>query len=195
MSPVFNKGKKEDPGKYMLISLTLICGKVMEEIYLETTSKHMKDNMREQSAQIYEGTSMPDQPDNDEMTDLVDGRKAADVVYLLSRLQQAFSSVSHNILIDKLVKYELGKWTLRRTENWLNCQACRVVISGTKASFEASHQLGPILLNIFIDDLEMVGQSARTATFWAIQTQEEWLVDKMGMLAFTQGPWQTREMG
>ncbi|KAK4826324.1 hypothetical protein QYF61_007409 [Mycteria americana] len=41
--PTFKKGKKEDPGNYRLVSLTLIPGKVMEQLILETISKHTKD--------------------------------------------------------------------------------------------------------------------------------------------------------
>lgn len=36
--------------------------------------------------------------------------------------------VSHNILIDKLMKYRLDKWTVRLIENWLNIWTQRVVI-------------------------------------------------------------------
>ena len=48
------------------------------------------------------------------------GGKAGDVVYL--SFSKAFDAVSHNILIDKLTKYRLGKWTVRWIENWLNSQ-------------------------------------------------------------------------
>lgn len=30
--------------------------------------------------------------------------------------------VTHKILIDELMKYRLGNWMLRCTDNWLNCQ-------------------------------------------------------------------------
>lgn len=68
-------------------------------------------------------------------------------------LSMAFDTVSNNIVIDKLIKYGLGKWTIRWTENWLNSLAWRLMISGTK--LDARHYwcipgliLDPILFNI-----------------------------------------------
>lgn len=36
---------------------------------------------------------------------------------------KAFIAVYCNIPVDKLMKYRLGKWTVRQTENWLHCWA------------------------------------------------------------------------
>lgn len=41
-SMVFKKGKKEDLGNSRPVSLSLILGTMMEQILLETFSKHMK---------------------------------------------------------------------------------------------------------------------------------------------------------
>ncbi|KFW00960.1 hypothetical protein N326_11204, partial [Eurypyga helias] len=41
ITPIFKKGKKENPGNYSSVSLT--CGKVMEQILLETMLKHMEN--------------------------------------------------------------------------------------------------------------------------------------------------------
>ncbi|GAB0205522.1 hypothetical protein GRJ2_003017800 [Grus japonensis] len=41
---VFKKGKKEDPGNYRTVSLTSITGKVMEQLILGVTSKHVEEN-------------------------------------------------------------------------------------------------------------------------------------------------------
>jgi len=37
-TPIFKKGKEEDPGNYMLVSLTSILGKVMEQLILDVIS-------------------------------------------------------------------------------------------------------------------------------------------------------------
>lgn len=40
---VFKKGKEEDLGNYGLLSLSSIPGKALEQLILETISKHIKD--------------------------------------------------------------------------------------------------------------------------------------------------------
>jgi len=51
----------------------------------------------------------------DQMTGLVDDRRAGDVVYL--DFHQAFNTVSHNILTDKSMKCRLDKWAAKCSEN------------------------------------------------------------------------------
>ncbi|KFV78519.1 RNA-directed DNA polymerase from mobile element jockey, partial [Struthio camelus australis] len=43
VTPAFQKGKKEEPGKYRPVSLTSIPGKVMEQLLLEVLTKHVED--------------------------------------------------------------------------------------------------------------------------------------------------------
>ncbi|KGL85334.1 RNA-directed DNA polymerase from mobile element jockey, partial [Tinamus guttatus] len=43
VTPVFKKGKKEDPGNYRPVSLTSVPGKVVERLILTVVSRHMED--------------------------------------------------------------------------------------------------------------------------------------------------------
>ncbi|KFV88526.1 RNA-directed DNA polymerase from mobile element jockey, partial [Struthio camelus australis] len=43
VTPVFKKGKKEEPGNYRPVSLTSIPGKVMEQLLLKVITKHLED--------------------------------------------------------------------------------------------------------------------------------------------------------
>ena len=68
----------------------------------------------------------------DAMPGLGDEGKAVDIVCL--DFSKAFDTVSHKILIDKLLMYELDKQIVRQVENWMNGWAQRVVICGTKSN-------------------------------------------------------------
>ncbi|KFV84302.1 RNA-directed DNA polymerase from mobile element jockey, partial [Struthio camelus australis] len=43
VTPVFKKGKKEEPGNSRPVSLTSMPGKVMEQLLLEVITKHLED--------------------------------------------------------------------------------------------------------------------------------------------------------
>lgn len=101
-----------------------------------------------------------------------------------------FYTISHSIIIGKQMKNRVDKWTVRRTENWMNCWAQRAVPS----SIEATRQpvtscvlqgsiLSPVLCNVFIDDLAD-GTNCTFSYFEENKNCDKLLIDQMVVLPF-----------
>ncbi|KAK4815920.1 hypothetical protein QYF61_010177 [Mycteria americana] len=138
VTPIFKKGRKEDPGNYRPVSLTSVPGKLMEQIILSAITRHVENNQGIRPSQhgFRKGRSCLTNLISfyDKVTRLVDEGKSVDVVYL--DFSKAFDTVSHSFLLEKLAAQGLDGCTLRWVKNWLDGRAQRV------------------LFNIFINDLD-----------------------------------------
>ena len=131
VTPIYKKGKKSDPGNYRPVSLTSICGKLMEAHIKKHLTAHLKKNGLLRSSQhgFLQGKSCTTNLLHflEVLTKAVDEGENLDVIFL--DFSKAFDKVPHKKLIAKLAGHGVTGKLQEWIAHWLEGRQQRVVCS------------------------------------------------------------------
>jgi Reverse transcriptase (RNA-dependent DNA polymerase)/Endonuclease-reverse transcriptase len=162
VSPIFKKGKKDDPLNYRPVSLTCILCKMLETIIKGRLLRDLnaKGVLIDEQYGFRSGRSVTTNLLNfyNTVTEELDNKNSIDIVYF--DMAKAFDTVKHSHLFKKMRALEINEKTVSWIENYLSERKQRVSVRGEKSDwleiFSGVPQgsvIGPLLFLIYINDI------------------------------------------